>query len=123
MDSTSSFLQRCNALMQGQDPIPVLRRALEIIREPEQWTPRSRALDNRGYAVSPEDPNAVCWCIEGAVSMACNPYGILPPYFMRIMDEVAVEYGCDSVNLLEDALDHAGVVEFLETVIRRIQET
>lgn len=53
--------------------------------------------------------------------MACNNFGILPPYFMLMLDQVAAEYGCYGVNLLEDALDHAGVVEFLERVIERVQ--
>jgi hypothetical protein len=121
MDTTAEFLERCNALMQGQDPVTVLRRALEIIREPEQWTPRSRALDANNNPVRPEDPNAVCWCIEGAIALACNNFGILPPYFMLVLDQTSMEYGCDGVNLLESALDHAGVVEFLERVIERVQ--
>lgn len=121
MNNSTVFLDRCNALMQGQDPITILRRALEIIREPEQWTPKARALDAQGARVRPEDPTAVRWCIEGAISLACNPYGLLPPYFMKVLDEVATEYGCYGVNLLEDAFDHAGVVGFLERVIEKIQ--
>ncbi len=113
MHTTDAFLERCNALMQGQDPEAVLRRALEIVREPEQWTNEFRAITADRRRCRPEDPDAAAWCIEGAVSLACNPYGILPPYFMLVMDDVAREYGCDTVNLLEDALDHAGVLEFL----------
>ena len=121
MSSPHEFLDRCNQLMQGQDPTTVLRRALEIIREPEQWTPRARALDEKGRWVHPGDPTATRWCIEGAVSLACNPYGILPPYFMALLDEVAMEYGCYGVNLLEDGCDHARAIEFLERVIERVQ--
>lgn len=120
METTDTFLERCNALMQGQDAITVLRRAKEILQEPEQWTPRARALDVRGSWVRPDHPTATRWCIEGAVSLACNKFGILPPYFMVVLDRAAMEYGCDSVNLLEDALDHTGVLEFLDRVIERL---
>ena len=115
------FRQRCNALMRGQDPVVILRRALEIIREPEQWTPRARALSSQQTRVSPDHPDAVRWCIEGAVTLACGSFGIMPPYFMRVLDETSYEYGCDGVNLLEEALNHEGVVEFLERVIERLQ--
>lgn len=55
--------------------------------------------------------------------MACNNYGIMPPYFMLILDEVASkEYGCSTVTLFELGLgdDHWRVIHFLEQVIERI---
>jgi len=37
------------------------------------WTQGELARDKQGNAVRPEDPNAVCWCVEGAIKAAgCN---------------------------------------------------
>jgi hypothetical protein len=124
VNNIDEFFHRCNLLMEGQAPIDIIRRTLEILREPEQWTATARARDEYGNHVAPYDPRAVCWCIEGAVSMACNRFGIMPPYLMLILDEVAsTQYGCPTVTLFEMGLqdNHWRVVKFLEQVIERLQ--
>jgi len=61
----------------------------------------------------------VCWGIEGAVARMCNNWGILPPYFMLLLDSEAQEYGVDSVNLFEDFVTHEAVVQLLERAVMR----
>lgn len=53
--------------------------------------------------------------------MACNPYGILPPFFMKLLDKVAAEYGAISIGDLNDNFRHDVVLEALQRAIARCQ--
>lgn len=35
--------------------------------KPEAWIKQSTALDAKGCPVGPNDPEAVCWCLGGAI--------------------------------------------------------
>ena len=61
----------------------------------------------------------MCWSVEGAVARMSNNWGILPPYFMLLLDDVAREYGVDGINLFEDFVTHDAVVELLEKATTR----
>ncbi len=91
MKTADSFLASCNMLMCGQSPRAILRRALQLIEEPQHWTPWANALDVYGRRVRPQDPTAVCWSVENAISRACGDHGIVPPYFMVLLDNVLLE--------------------------------
>lgn len=100
--------------MVGQKPEDVLAKAVEMIRDPCQWTRGARARNELGQPVHPADPTAVAWDMEAAVAMACNPYGILPPFFMVLLDEVAQEkHGTYAVFIAED-YRHEIVIDLLE---------
>ncbi len=123
LNTIDAFFERCNALMGGQHPRTILRRAIEILSVPEQWTRFASASDEFGNHVRPEDPRAVAWCIEGAISVASNRFGIVPPYFMLILDRVAQDdYESPCVTLLEQsaALDHQRLMTFLGKVMDRL---
>ncbi len=130
MATAIDFLSRCNALMGGQSPALILFRAKEILSAPEQWTNRARALNDRGERVRPEDPAAVCWNVNGAVSLSCNKYGIFPPYFVVLLDEVAREIaaGCGLAGLtglieFEESFEHEDVIELLQIAVERTQQS
>ena len=63
--------------------------------------------------VKPHDPAAVCWDVEGAIAIECNPYGILPPFFMKLMDEVAGKYGFDSIGQFNDTYTHEHILRIM----------
>jgi hypothetical protein len=115
--SVEDFFERCNLLMMGKRPETILRRALNVLRDPRQWTRGARARDAQNRPVPPNHPSAVCWCIEGAVSMACNPYGVFPPYFMILLDRVARRHGAESAGLLNDHYRYEIVLQVLEEAI------
>lgn len=118
--SAEAFLAANADLMEGQSPRTILLRALWVLRDPSRWVNYTRAADVDGRAVAVDDPDAVRWSIEGAVAMASNPHGILPQFFMKLLDDVSRElYQEDSVNCLEDYCDHAAVVRVLLRAIER----
>ncbi len=119
MNTTQEFLERCNALMMGRAPREILLRAMDRIRDPERWAHGAQALDAQGKKVVPSDPSAVQWDVQGAIAIECNPYGILPPYFMQLLDELAEPYGCDSVGMFNDAYSHERVLHLMQSAADR----
>ena len=47
----------------------------ELLEKPENWTQRANARDANGRDISSYHPDAVCWCLFGAVNKC---YGITP---------------------------------------------
>lgn len=118
MDNAIEFLERCNQLMLGQDPKYILRRARERISDPARWTTAAPARNAQGQWRKPHEPDACCWDIEGAIAIECNPYGILPPFFMRLLDGLVEGLGCDSIGTLNDAYSHEMVLQIMERAER-----
>lgn len=122
--SVEVFVERCNRLMNGQPPELILQKAHDLLFNVECWTKGARARDQQGRPVRPEDPNAVSWDIEGAVSICCNNFGILPPYFMRLLDHIAVsvrEWKVMGVDDANERLDHASILQLLRLAIEHVQ--
>lgn len=40
------------------------------LRDPKNWTTGFFARDKEGHGTQPYDPEAVCWCLEGAMKKA-----------------------------------------------------
>lgn len=40
----------------------------ELLADPKSWTQCTRARNAAGVSVESNDPEAVCWCIIGAIS-------------------------------------------------------
>lgn len=115
------FLQGSLPLLQGQTPQNVLLRALWVLRDPNRWVSFSRAVDEDFNSVPVNDPRAARWSIEGAVAAASNPEGVLPPFFMKLLDEVSLElYREESVNCLEEYCRHQHVVQVLQRAIEKV---
>jgi len=124
MNSIDTFLARCNTLMGGQSPKDILRQAHRLLEDPVHWTRGARARDDNGRTVRPEDPNAVRWCLEGAVALACNDFGILPPYFMVLLDQTAEEdFGhMSGASLFNEHYGHEAVLILLKCAMLRVTE-
>ena len=48
----------------------VIEKALELVRK--GWCQRASARDASGNSVSPMDTEACCWCLDGALLVACD---------------------------------------------------
>ena len=44
----------------------------ELLNEPSKWTRYTGARDMRGNKISISSPDAVCWCLMGAVHKCYN---------------------------------------------------
>ena len=121
---SEEFLEESLPLMGGQTPQNVLLRALWVLRDPNRWVAHCRAADIQGNPVPPTDPRAYKWCLEGAVAMASNPDGVMPPYFMKLLDEVVMELYREEcgVNCLEEYCYHGHIVRVLQRAIERVSE-
>jgi hypothetical protein len=101
-------------LMAGQGPQSILLRALWVLRDPNRWARQYFAEDEDRNWVPNNDPRAVRWSISGAVAAASNPEGIMPPYFMKLLDEATLSlYREESVNCLEEYCSHGHIVQVL----------
>lgn len=119
---SEEFLERSLPLMWGQTPLNILLRAFWVLRDRRRWVNFAYAVDEDWNEVHVTDPTAVRYSLEGAVAMASNPYGLLPPYFMKLLDEVIMElYGEDGgVGCLEEYCGHRTVLLVLKRAIERV---
>lgn len=58
----------------------ILIQTKNLLLRPGAWTQRVSARNKRGYIVPYDSPDAVCWCLSGAVQrittlLGCPPYG------------------------------------------------
>ena len=45
----------------------LLEAVLDLLSEPTRWTRKAFARNQRGTEVPPQDDEAICWCLQGAV--------------------------------------------------------
>jgi hypothetical protein len=123
-------------------PNQILRIARILLSDILLWSQGARARDESGRAVPPNHPNACCWSLTGAIAVASNPQGLVPPYFLRILDVLAFEMGLlrrvmnpvsareqeldellcpsithESVDEMNDYCHHAHVLQLLDRAI------
>ena len=48
----------------------ILNRAADLIAPDGAWTQGALARTRNGYAIGPEEDDAVCWCVQGALYRA-----------------------------------------------------
>jgi hypothetical protein len=92
-----------NPLMQRRAH-EVLRIARCLITDVTLWSQWARARDLYGNPVRPHDPTAYCWSLNGALSVASNPYGITPPALLEFLDSILREYGLVELLYCEEGI-------------------
>jgi hypothetical protein len=113
----------------GKDQVEaakVLRAARERISDPERWTQGVEALTACGRCVPGDDPDAVRWCVAGAVRAegldACsNPLMGVTPVARLIMKAA----GCGDVGIgpWNDKATHSEVIAALDRAIELAAST
>jgi hypothetical protein len=118
MPSVEQFFGGTNSLLLtcGQHPAEVLRAAHWLLSNPNCLVVGHRAVDDQGRRVRPEHPSAVAWDLEGAVARASNPWGILCPMFIQLLDQLIVDvFGQDqTAATFSDHNDHEHVLFLLD---------
>lgn len=54
--------------------LDVLQAVRDRLREPQDWTQGAWARDNFGKPVGVFHLGAVCWCLDGALGLACESF-------------------------------------------------
>ncbi len=49
-------------------------KVFELFQDESNWTQLALARNAAGESIDPNDPEAVCWCLYGAI-MKCYPFG------------------------------------------------
>ena len=58
------------------EKIEVLTMARDLIYEPSAWIQCYHATDSEGMEVPPQDSDAVCFCLEGAIIRSLTELGM-----------------------------------------------
>lgn len=52
--------------------LPLVDGSLELLKNPDHWSKGFYAFDEKGETQSPTAPEAVCWCLMGAICKASS---------------------------------------------------
>lgn len=55
----------------------------ELFTDESKWTQHTRARDVNGRGVDENSPDAVCWCLTGAISHCYNPRDTIDSYVLE----------------------------------------
>ncbi len=125
------------ALMR-HEPLTTLRIVRTLLTDVRLWTQSALARNDQGRRVGPTDSTACMWSVMGAVALASNINGIVPPAWiiyldsqaralglLGIIERGAPEFGTyDIWETFEDFHDqrtHQDVMNFLDTAIEELR--
>lgn len=91
----------------------ILQEARELITPMKRWTQGTYARDSNGYSVTPNDPDAVCWCGWGAISkVSADKQPPSVAQAQRILDQAGL-----SVDVNDGALGSSRLPEANHSVV------
>lgn len=98
----------------------VLERARDTIADPDDWTSGAVARDDNGHRVAPWDPDAVCWCLVGALDKAATDLCLTSSRAYTLASQAARDlYRGSSVAVVNDNRGHTAAIRVLDEAIRR----
>ena len=107
-----------------QEKIDVLKMARGFIQEPSAWVKGSHAQDDRGEELAPEEPDAVCFCLEGAIIRALTESGEFGAG-SELLEMNAELMGADGeyMTMWQDRAKrtHAEVLARVDTTLERLE--
>jgi len=102
----------------GVSESELLRRAWQLIEQPEHWTTRVTARDEAGDQVRPEDGKACCWCAVGALEKICAEQGgdlaSCTGVIRRLGDAAESLFGTRAIAQINDLHGHDGICRIFE---------
>ena len=103
----------------------ILIEVRDLLSDESRWAVGAPALDDRRLSVKPAGEKAKAWCLVGAIAKCSNDEGICPPALLRYLDHIVKEYtrgGCDTAEVFNDYIDHAGMMHMLNQAIEKFDE-
>ena len=85
-------------------------KAHELIKNPENWTKNSYAKDCSGKPINPDDEQAFCYCMDGALQKV---YGFLSSEYFEARNRAALLTQPQVLQDFNDTHTHAECYELL----------
>jgi len=98
-------------------PLDVLKAARKRIEKPENWLQGEFAKKAGGYVCNSGDPDAVCWCLSGAINAADTALGGLDDVDWLYMQGVVYRACACSIVDYNDTHTHPEVLEVMDKAI------
>ena len=102
-----------------------LKFVRELFSKPENWTHRAYARNASGKAVLSWDPEAVCWCLSGAiqtfnrVNSLTESLDRVNPVLLKVLEEKWPNKSSHQVN---DEEGREAILEVLDEAISRLEK-
>ena len=106
-----------------QEKIDVLTMARDLIHDPDSWVQECHAWNDIGEETSPDEPDAVCFCLEGAIMRALMNLQMRGAGPELVEIEVEVMGGIDNICDWNDSLErtHAEVLARVDATLERLE--
>jgi hypothetical protein len=117
------------------DTLNYLKKTKELIASEVNWTKQVEARDERGRQVLATSPDAVCFCLMGALRrISYKDCGVIPrppyPSFVAYYDTIAALNKClpsdpkrpnETIVSFNDSHTHADVISLLDSTIAGLE--
>lgn len=104
--------------------LDILKAARAKIEKPENWTQGHLALRSDGRIVGPDNPEAVCWCAEGAIrAVSRKTKGDFNAAYAALQDALPSQY-VGYVHVFNDDIctAHGGVLSVFDRAIAKLEK-
>ena len=109
-----------------QEKIDVLTITRDLLQEPGAWVQGCHAQNDRGEEIAPEEPDAVCFCLEGAIIRALTKLGESAESSELLeMDAELMGDDGEYMSMWQDRAErtHAEVLERVDATLERLRVT
>lgn len=104
----------------------LLQQARELITDPAHWTQEVFARNALGKSVMGDEPDAVCWCADGALHKIRGGAGHhSDAYFdaYNALNKEVEKLGHSQVESFNDKTTHAEVLGVFDRAIENLRQT
>lgn len=98
----------------------ILVAARKRISEPSRWTQGAYARNQYGAITDHSAPDAVCWCVEGALLRETQGLVHLYNEAINYLDRLLPPY--TELHTFNDRTKHAQVLKFLDAAIEKLSK-
>lgn len=112
--------------MREMRPREILSCVKDLLSDPDRWLKGHMAVNDDGYRVDPKSEDACRWCLAGA-ALRCDPayvprggiamFAQVDERVWKALDETKPDKMFSPVVNNDGALDHAGLMSWLERAI------
>jgi len=94
-----------------------LVKVRELLSNPEHWTKHALAKDKNMGKVYPKDPNAVCWCLVGAIEHFSEDEDEINQVIYFLSDKIPPQYSTIADFNDSEEIKHSNVLHILDKAL------